>query len=274
MTTWLLGGTSIYASSIYFYATKNNINIRPFCSKFAKWSICESWERIDLETKPDIGTLLNSDPPSLLIYGAGFCNVAECQANPDYAHTRNVESLEYLLGFLSPKTRLVYLSSDHVFGGDLGPYHEDSTPHPISVYGRSKLAAEELVRAARPDAIVIRTGLVIGPSVSGRHGHLDWLRYRANHNLPMTIISGEFRSAVPGEHYAKSIFELVKANAHGVQHIVASKPIERPLLAHRLLTSHNINATLSTRHRATLDTPHLSHVGLSSLTPSNVYDVE
>jgi dTDP-4-dehydrorhamnose reductase len=183
MTTWLLGGTSIYASSIYFFAANNNIRLRPFCSKHAKWPLCDSWDRIDLETQPDIAKLLSSDPPSLLIYGAGFCNVAQCQANPDYAYTRNVESLKYLLDFLSPKTRLVYLSSDHVFGGGLGPYNENSTPHPISVYGKSKLAAEELVRSARPDALVIRTGLVLGPSISGRHGHLDWLRYRSNNNL-------------------------------------------------------------------------------------------
>lgn len=274
MKIWLLGGTSIYASSIYFFAKSNNIPLVPFCSKHAKWPGCADWERLDLEERPAIADLLNNDPPSVLIYGAGFCNVGQCESDPDYAATRNVESLEYLLQFLSPKTRLVYISSDHVFGGDLGPYNENSAPHPISVYGRSKLAAEALIKGTRPDALIIRTGLVIGPSISGRHGHLDWLRYRARKQLPMTIIEGEFRSAVPAEHYANTIFDLIKSNATGVQHIVASEIVERPSLARQLLSRHKIEVNLETRHRTTLQTPHLSDVSLHSLTQANVYRVD
>lgn len=268
-TTWLLGGTSIYASSIYFYARDNKIPLTPFCSPHAKWPTCEDWDRINFEDQPSVAKLLTRTPPSLLIYGAGYCNVGKCQADPGYAHSRNVESLEHLLNVLCAQTRLVYLSSDHVFGGGQGPYNELSAPHPISAYGRSKLEAEELVRRVRPDALVIRTGLVIGPSISGRHGHLDWLRYRTKNQLPLSIIAGEFRSAVTAEHYAKRIFALAHSNASGVQHIVSNQSLERPTLARNLLVSHDINAFFQTVERQTLSTPHLGNVQLTSLNSSN-----
>ena len=273
MKIWLFGGTSIYASSIYFFAKRNGIALRSFCSKHAKWPCCASWDRIDLEEKPELLRRLNEDPPSLIIYGVGFCNVAKCQADFAYANERNVESLKYFLDHLSTQTRLVYLSSDHVFGGGQGPYSEFSKPHPISAYGKSKLTAEEMVLGSRPDAIVIRTGLVIGPSISGRHGHLDWLRYRSEKNLPMTLIRGEFRSAVPAEHYAKTIFDLVAANACGIQHVISNQPIERPVLARKLLSRHNINANLLSKNRGDLSTPHLANVSLTSVSPSNICDL-
>src|SRR5581483_9657102 len=48
---------------------------------------------------------------------------------------------------------------------------------------------------ARPGSLVIRIGLPIGPSPDGRTGHRDWLRYRLDRNLPVTIVRDEYRSA-------------------------------------------------------------------------------
>ena len=46
-----------------------------------------------------------------------------------------------------------------MFGGDTGPYREDSPTDPISVYGRTRVAAEQLV-LARPNTLVVRAGPV------------------------------------------------------------------------------------------------------------------
>lgn len=77
---------------------------------------------------------------------------------------------------LPENIRLVYVSSDHVFGGD-DAYDEASRPCPISLYGRTRVDAEALV-LGRPLSLVIRPGLAIGPSPNGRTGQLDWLHYR------------------------------------------------------------------------------------------------
>lgn len=54
--------------------------------------------------------------------------------------------------------RVIHLSTDYVFDGRATrPYREDDTPHPLSVYGRSKLAGETALQQTCPDAVIIRT---------------------------------------------------------------------------------------------------------------------
>ena len=60
-----------------------------------------------------------------------MCDVEKCEADPDWAHEINVQQLHRVIKALPEKTRLVYVSSDHVFGGD-GEYDERSRPCPIS----------------------------------------------------------------------------------------------------------------------------------------------
>lgn len=59
---------------------------------------------------------------------------------------------------------LVHISTDYVFRGEAGegptPYEVDDATGPVSAYGRTKLAGEHAVLAAKPDAHVVRTAWV------------------------------------------------------------------------------------------------------------------
>jgi len=62
------------------------------------------------------------------------------------------------------RIRLLTFSSDLVFDGNSSePYHEESQPSPLNVYGKSKAAAESAVLAAAPTALVVRTSAFFGP---------------------------------------------------------------------------------------------------------------
>ena len=59
---------------------------------------------------------------------------------------------------------LLHLSTDYVFDGSLDrPYQEDDQTNPTSVYGRSKLAGEEQIRALHPRHVILRTAWVYSP---------------------------------------------------------------------------------------------------------------
>jgi nucleoside-diphosphate-sugar epimerase len=56
---------------------------------------------------------------------------------------------------------LVHYSTDYVFDGSKGtPYIETDEPHPLGVYGRSKLAGEEAIRSGKADYLILRTSWV------------------------------------------------------------------------------------------------------------------
>ena len=104
------------------------------------------------------------------------------------------------------------------------------------------LYAERLVRA-RANTLVVRSGLWIGPSATGRIGHLDWLRHRHRRGLPMTVVADEVRSAVWAADAAARVWALARSPLTGVRHITATRAVARPELARHVDRHFAIGAT-------------------------------
>ena len=166
----LFGATSILG----FHLAKMFSNtILPFCSPGNPAPAVSQWPALKLENSAWIKSQVAQHHPSLLIYCHAICDVAKCETNPDWAYELNLGHVKRVLAVLPEYTRLVYVSSDHVFGGD-GVYSEKSLASPISVYGRTRVEAEQCI-LERERSLVIRPGLAIGASPDGRTGHLDAL---------------------------------------------------------------------------------------------------
>lgn len=218
---------------------------------------------IDLDDEAAVRDLFARERPALIINCAGVCDVETCERSPEFAWAVNVEGTRLLCKHAPPETRIVHCSSDHVFGGDHGPYREDSPPAPISVYGRTRVAAEAHV-LARADTVVVRAGLWIGPSATGRIGHLDWLRHRHERGLPMTIVADEHRSAVWAADAARRVWAIARSSITGIRHITATRTVSRPELADFLVHHFSIGARFTLGLRADRAAPHLGHVELAT----------
>jgi len=201
--------------------------------------------------------------PDILIYGHAVCDVPKCEGSPEWAQRINVGHVRRVLAALPTHTRVVYISSDHVFGGD-GIYDEEAEPCPVSVYGRTRVGAESLV-LQRPGSLVIRVGLPIGPSRNGRTGHWDWLRYRSDRCFPITIVSDEYRSAVWADQLAHRVLQLAESSALGIRHVAATRAVSRIELADHLFALLGKPAHYSTETRRQRTTPHLGHVELATV---------
>ena len=67
----------------------------------------------------------------------------------------------------------MHISTDAVFDGQSGNYREEDTPHPLGVYARSKLAGEQAVTQANPQAIIARVNFY-GWSLNGARAWLSF----------------------------------------------------------------------------------------------------
>lgn len=101
--------------------------------------------------------------PDVVVHAGAWTAVDACQGDPDRAFavnalgTRHVAEAAAMTG-----AHLVYVSTDYVFDGTSPrAYLEWDEPHPLSVYGRSKLGGE---RECPPGATVVRTSWVCGAS--------------------------------------------------------------------------------------------------------------
>lgn len=127
---------------------------------------------------------------------AGNCALKPCELNPAMAWRINVEGVQNLLSQVTRyHARLVHLSVDLVFGGrENGEYVEDDSPDPVTVYGKTMLAAEREITAADPSACILRISLPMGTSPNGHAGAIDWITSRFKKSRPATLYFDEVRT--------------------------------------------------------------------------------
>jgi dTDP-4-dehydrorhamnose reductase len=256
----LFGATSILGFSI---ARRFPQSILPFITRANRARSIRQWPVLNLADPAWPEAVFKQYQPDLLLHCHAVCDVPRCEAAPQWAREINIEYVRRVIAALPRQTRLVYVSSDHVFGGD-GVYDEHSPPCPISVYGRTRVEAEELI-LNRPGSLVIRVGLPIGPSPNGRTGHWDWLRYRTARNLPVTIVYDEYRSVVWADDLAARVMRLAYSAATGIRHVTATRAVSRVELADYLLAVFGEKVHYQSESRRDRSAPHLGRVELASV---------
>jgi dTDP-4-dehydrorhamnose reductase len=121
-------------------------------------------EELDIGDHHAVMQAIASLEPDAVVNLAAFTKVDACESDPARAARDNALGPQSLaLAARACDAAIVHVSTDYVFDGrKAAPYDELDPPGPLSVYGRSKLAGEGLVRAANPAHVVIRTGYVFG----------------------------------------------------------------------------------------------------------------
>jgi len=234
----------------------------PFCNSYTRARGAAEFRRINLDDRAALSALLHADPPQVLVHCGGICDVDQCEEDPAWAESVNVDSMRTIVESLPASTRIVYLSSDHVFSGDSGPYDENSKIDPISVYGQSRVAAENILMDRRPDALILRSGLCIGPSLNGKSGHLDWLKDRTNRFLPTTVVQDEYRCAAWTRDFATRLALFADSSLSGIRHVVTKRAVSREELAHFINDKYQIGARIHVEKRSQRTYPHLGHMQL------------
>ena len=100
--------------------------------------------RVDLDQYEDELTSVVV-PGDTVVFLAGMSSPSECQSNPEKARRVNLENTAELIGMLVKKeVRVIFASSDLVFGRAKSAVTEDSLPAPFGVYGEMKAEIELL----------------------------------------------------------------------------------------------------------------------------------
>lgn len=258
MRILLFGATSITGYAITRQGRNNLVAVTSRAAAARRLR----WKAVDAEDATALAALVAGERPEVVIWAHAVCDVAKCEANPKWATAINVDGIQNLVRSLPPATRLVYVSSDHVFGHD-GTYTETSATCPISAYGRTRVAAERIV-LGRANSLVVRPGLAIGLSANGRSGFSDWLAYRHARGLAVTVVADESRSAVWADDLAERILALAASPIVGLRHIPGARAVPRPELARYLLGLRGVEPRFEVRTRAEQAAPHLGRVEMRS----------
>jgi dTDP-4-dehydrorhamnose reductase len=121
--------------------------------------------QVDLADPSGLEDILVETGGDLIVNAAAYTAVDQAEAEPDLANAINGVGAGALAGVAATMgVPIIHLSTDYVFDGMANrPYREDDEPHPVGVYGSSKLLGEQAVASAAPNHAILRTAWVYSP---------------------------------------------------------------------------------------------------------------
>lgn len=120
---------------------------------------------VDLGDPAMVRAAIGRERPDVVVNAAAYTAVDRAEAEPDEARRVNADAV----GAMADEIRrlggwLLHYSTDYVFdGGKAAAYVETDRPHPLNVYGATKLAGERLIAASGCRHLVFRTSWVHSP---------------------------------------------------------------------------------------------------------------
>ena len=159
--------------------------------------------------------------PDVIVNCAAYTAVDACETTPELAWKVNAEGPGNLATAGERHgARLVHISTDYVFDGRRvppEPYLETDEPHPVSIYGKSKLGGETAVRKATNDYMILRTAWLYG--IGGVNFLKTMLRLALkNPTRELKVVNDQFGSPTWSYRLALQIERLIQAGGQGVYH--------------------------------------------------------
>jgi dTDP-4-dehydrorhamnose reductase len=117
---------------------------------------------LNLENTEAVRETIHAVQPEVIVNASAYTAVDQAESEPEKAFKVNGE----IAGLLSEEASqlnalLIHYSTDYVFDGAKGAlYVETDAPNPLSVYGNSKLAGEQAIRAGAARYLILRTAWV------------------------------------------------------------------------------------------------------------------
>ena len=164
--------------------------------------------RIDLADGDGLARQLDAIAPRIIVNAAAYTAVDRAEGEQQLADAINHRAVAILAAWASRNDALlVHYSTDYVFAGDATtPYDERSAASPLSVYGGSKWAGEEAIRASGCEHLILRTAWVYAA-----HGH-NFLRsiLRAAHaGTSLRVVADQVGAPTSARYLASATASLL-----------------------------------------------------------------
>ncbi len=168
--------------------------------------------------------------PEVIIHTAGMTKPLACEQDPEMTHRVNVGGTKYLVEAAERVgARFVFLSTDVVFGDSEAARDEDSAPNPMSVYGRSKAAAEAIVACVSRDYAIVRISVLYGWSSQYSTSFAEWVLSQLRAGQRASLFADQWRQMTYIPDLVAALYELATRPAplNGILHVVGPDVVTR-----------------------------------------------
>jgi dTDP-4-dehydrorhamnose reductase len=204
--------------------------------------------RLDVRDGAALAAAARAARPEVVVHLAAMSLIDDVARDPDagwqvnVGGTANVAAVSRDAG-----AHLLLLSTDSVFDGTAGPYAEGDAPQPITPYGRTKRAAEEVVVAAGGPALIVRTSLIYGWPPPGRPpGFAARVVQALRAGQPVTAYTDMLRSPIFVEDLARLLGQVIERRVRGLLHLAGAEAVSMARFAAAIATAFDLDGGLVT----------------------------
>ncbi len=181
----------------------------------------------DLLDPGAVESILDDTQPDWVIHCAAQANVDACEHDPENARELNTELPRKLARHVARGgARLLHVSTDAVFDGHKDEYTEDDLPNPVNVYAQTKLAGENAVLEAAPDAIVARIN-IFGWSPTGKRSLAEFFFNNLAAGNQIKGFTDVFFCPVLVNDIADLFYQMLAKGLRGLYHVVSSENVSK-----------------------------------------------
>ncbi|MBM3334709.1 dTDP-4-dehydrorhamnose reductase [Candidatus Sumerlaeota bacterium] len=177
---------------------------------------------------------------------AAFHNVNACEQEQARAYAVNaIGAYNVAKAAAKHGLKVVFFSSDYVFGRDKTrsvPYVESDPVGPLNVYGASKVAGEQMVRAQNPNHLIVRTSSLFGVVTSKKGWTFpEMIVNRARAGESLRVVTDQTMAPTYTYQLVERVLRLLGKDATGTVHICNSGQCSWYEFAERTLEIVGIN---------------------------------
>lgn len=171
--------------------------------------LCLSRAQVDFETAGSIRAALQKHSPRAVINAVAYTAVDTAETDADRAFRINATAVGDMAQTCAQmQIPLVHLSTDYVFDGSgAAPWQPTDPTGPLNVYGRSKLAGENAVRAAGGPHAIVRTSWVV--SAHGSNFIKTMLRLGAERD-EINVVGDQIGAPTSARAIARACLEIAR----------------------------------------------------------------
>lgn len=174
--------------------------------------------RLDIRDAQAVTIAIREMRPDVIVNAAAYTAVDKAESEPDLAFAINQTGVAHLAEAADAvSARLVHVSTDFVFTKSSGqPFKPDATVSPVSVYGKSKLAGEQVLLEAMPDAsAIVRTAWLY--SSHGNNFVKTMLRLMGEKD-ELGVVADQIGSPTWAHSLANALWQTVLLDVSGTLH--------------------------------------------------------
>ncbi len=172
---------------------------------------------LDITDGVAVQRMLAAERPDGVIHAGAYTAVDQAEEQPELAYQVNVAGTRnVVLAAEAMGAKVCYVSTDYVFDGkSRHPYTESAVPHPLGVYGGTKLAGEQVVQSFGSRWFVVRTAWVY--SSVGKNFVKTMLRLGRQGGM-IRVVQDQWGSPTYALDLAEFLVQLLATERYGIYH--------------------------------------------------------